>query len=301
MSQPVQSWQQLRLELPGELIDAASDLLETLGALSLTTSQSAGEDHFDLAAPTLRNWQSTRICALFDGQFNVESVVQEIQHIFPQYVNNLEIERFDDQDWERVWLERFQPFQVGQNLWICPSWCNPPDNQAMNLILDPGLAFGTGSHATTSMCLQLIASLPLRDSRIVDYGCGSGILAIAAALCGARQVIANDIDPLALQATVSNAEINHVSHIVETCQPASSRIHLTDSNGTCDLVLANILADALIDLAADISSLVKPNGQLLLSGILAHQADRVRAAYPRFKFELTLREDWCLLNGTARP
>ena len=290
-----QSWQQLWITLSGHQVSAASELLEALGALSVTTHRAEGDDHFDLAEPVYHIWEQTRVGGLFDGSSELKPVVDSIVRIFEDATDDLSIERFDDQDWERSWLERFQPIEVGKNLWICPSWRTPPAPRATNLVLDPGLAFGTGTHATTALCLDYLSRHKPVDSVVVDYGSGSGILAIAGLLLGARFAVANDIDPLALVATRANAERNGVSGSLVTCSPEQTADYLPDESAGADLVIANILAEALIELNQPIGSLIKPGGALLLSGILSHQADQVRSAYPQFRFQTYIRDEWCLL------
>ena len=300
MTEKTRTWLQISIQLPGQLADAAGELFENLGALSVTSSQAAGDDHFDLAEPRYQLWDTTRLCGLFDGDSDIHPVLDSLRTVFADHADSIELERFDDQDWGRAWLERFKPFKVGAELWICPSWHQPPDPTATNIILDPGLAFGTGSHATTALCLESLSRLSLKNKTVVDYGCGSGILAIAAALCGATRVIANDIDPLALKATEDNAKINAVDSLIETCRPDATTSHLPAGTTAADIVVANILADALINLRTAISDLVTPGGTLLLSGILVNQHSRVKSAYPEFEFDLTERNDWCLLVGTKQ-
>ena len=289
------SWQQLHIILPGGSVAAASDLLEHLGALSITTVQADGRDHFDLAAPQLKPWEQTELCALFDPNTELGTAMDALGTAFPDQADSIRLETVADRDWERAWLERFKPLRVGDNLWVCPSWCEPPEPNARNLILDPGLAFGTGTHATTALCLDALSRMDLENAVVVDYGCGSGILAIAAALCGARRVVANDIDPLALSATRENAKVNGVDDRIIVTEETSTAQCLARSADRADLVIANILADALVELHDRITALLKPDGRLLLSGILGHQADQVRTAYRERDFDVFSHDDWRLL------
>ncbi|MFQ5645052.1 MAG: 50S ribosomal protein L11 methyltransferase, partial [Thiogranum sp.] len=209
-------------------------------------------------------------------------------------VARLKQETLHDQDWERLWLERFQPMKFGERLWICPDGQRPPQDDAAILIdLDPGLAFGTGTHATTALCLEWLDRHAPRQQSVLDYGCGSGILAVAALKLGAAQVWGVDIDRQALWASGENAERNGVRAGLRTGLPGE----LPDQ--VFDLLLANILANPLIELAPRLAGLVRPDGWLVLSGILSAQADAVRAAYaPWFSLSGPVERDgWVRLHG----
>ena len=187
--------------------------------------------------------------------------------------------------------------QFGERVWICPSWEEPPVPDAVNILLDPGLAFGTGTHPTTALCLEWLDGATLTNQTVLDYGCGSGILAIAAAKLGAQRVWAVDIDPQALLASDDNADENGVENRVELAMPAElpAMLHV-------DVLLANILAGVLTRLAPEFALRVKPGGRLVLSGILEQHADAVQAAFAHnFIFEpVRRREDWVLLEGVRR-
>ena len=204
-------------------------------------------------------------------------------------------EPLEDQVWERAWIEHFQPMAFGKRLWIYPSWAEVPDDGSVVLRLDPGLAFGTGTHPTTALCLEWLDAQNMQGKTVIDYGCGSGILAIAALLLGAQSAIGYDNDPQALTATKDNAEQNHCAEKLQ--------MKLVETKGEtireqADVVLANILAGPLRELAPLIAPLVKPGGDLVLSGILAEQAEEVMAAYRTlgFGFETpAIREEWVRL------
>jgi ribosomal protein L11 methyltransferase len=214
---------------------------------------------------------------------------------------SLEIEKIEDQAWERSWMDNFSAMQFGEKLWICPSWQEPPDPSATNIMLDPGLAFGSGSHATTALCLQWLATQDLQGKDIVDYGCGSGILAIAAALLGAQSVQGVDNDPQAVLATNDNCERNGLlPGRVGTFLPEEYDSMSTPES--VDILLANILAAPLLSLASKFASLVKPKGSIILSGLLAEQADAITEVYSEW-FEMSAavqREDWIRLSGIKR-
>jgi len=189
-------------------------------------------------------------------------------------------------------MDNFHPIQFGERLWICPSWHTPPAPDAVNIMLDPGLAFGTGTHPTTALCLNWLDQADLKGKYVIDYGCGSGILAIAAALLGAERVIGVDTDPQALEATRANAERNGVE--IEAYLPGDC------PDEPCDLLLANILAGPLQTLAPRFANLTKPSAELVLSGILEVQAQEVSDSYAAW-FDMqapTIKEDWTRLNGT---
>ncbi|MDU6435567.1 MAG: 50S ribosomal protein L11 methyltransferase, partial [Pantoea sp.] len=207
------------------------------------------------------------------------------------------IEQIEDKDWEREWMDNFHPMRFGERLWICPSWRDVPDPDAVNVMLDPGLAFGTGTHPTTSLCLSWLDGLDLAGKTVIDFGCGSGILAIAALKLGAAQAIGIDIDPQAIQASRDNAERNGVADRLSLYLP-----HQQPENLQADVVVANILAGPLRELAPLISVLPKTGGHLGLSGVLASQADGVCEAYAdRFTLDpVAEKEEWCRITGVRR-
>ena len=206
-------------------------------------------------------------------------------------------EVIEDQDWERSWMDNFHPMRFGQRLWIVPSWHAAPEPGAVNLLLDPGLAFGTGTHPTTALCLEWLDGQDLKDCNVLDFGCGSGILAIAALLLGAKEAIGTDIDVQALEASRDNAGRNNI-------EPGLFPLYLPEDlpQVQADVVVANILAGPLVALAPQLSSLVKPGGRLALSGILAEQGEEVAAAYAK-DFDLdpiANRDGWVRISGRRR-
>lgn len=217
-------------------------------------------------------------------EFLKESTGDEFQY---------QLEPLEDKDWERAWMDNYHPMSFGERLWICPSWSEPPQPDAVNIMLDPGLAFGTGTHPTTSLCLEWLDQHDVSGLEVIDFGCGSGILAIAAAMLGAKHVWAIDHDPQALIATRSNATQNHVEAKITVGRPDE----LPDLES--ELVLANILAGPLMSLAPILATHTKSGGQLILSGLLAKQAREVTEHYqPWFKMEPPhQKEDWILLEG----
>jgi ribosomal protein L11 methyltransferase len=239
-------------------------------------------------------WSRTRIIGLFDATADMPAVLEFVtQAIAPKALPDHRISPLEDKDWEREWMDNFKPMPFGERLWIVPSWTEAPQPEAINILLDPGLAFGTGTHPTTALCLQWLDEHGAEHDEIIDYGCGSGILAVAAAKLGAGHVWAVDNDPQALIATDDNAQKNSVSEKINAVLPdALPKIHTP-------LLLANILAQPLMEFAARFAAHVTPGGHIVLSGILTEQAEQVAAAYaPWFKMDApVLKDEWVRLSG----
>ncbi len=290
MTDPV-SWRQLSFSLPAELAETVSERLENLGAQAVTFTEGENEALFEPAPGETPLWRRPRATALFDESIDTQTIAAMLQAEFPD-LQDWRHDTLEDQPWERAWLEHFRPLNFGR-LWVVPSGWTAPDPDAVRLILDPGLAFGTGTHPTTALCLEWLAGADLQGKTVVDYGCGSGILAVAALLLGADRVIACDIDPQALSATRANAAKNRVAERLLCRYP--EEMPAIDA----DVVVANILAEPLIRLAPVLSALVRPGGWLVLSGLLRHQGESVIRAYgDAFRFDLpALREDWIRLCG----
>ncbi|MGQ0659212.1 MAG: 50S ribosomal protein L11 methyltransferase [Chromatiales bacterium] len=290
-------WLQLRFTVPRDEADALGAALEQLGAQAITL-QSAGIDSlFDQAdeSPTL--WDCNALTALFAAQTDTDALVARLaSQLAPSAVPLHAAEILADQDWNRAWMDRFRPLRFGERLWVCPSWHTPPDPDAVNIILDPGMAFGTGTHPTTALCLRWLDGAALDGRTVLDYGCGSGILAIAAIKLGARHVWAVDIDPQCLEVTRENAARNEVSDRLTVSGP-----------GDCpapqrDVLLANILARPLIELAPAFAEAVRTGGDVVLSGLLISQIEACVAAYtPFFDMQPPRAEaDWVILAGVRR-
>lgn len=291
------AWQQLIIATDKELATQVEALLEELGALSVTMTDGADQPIYEPPLETTPLWQQVLVTGLFEESDDLSQAEQ----YFKQQIDSakhwqLKIELLEEQVWERVWLENFHPIKFGDNFWVCSTEHEIPDAKATILRLDPGLAFGTGTHPTTALCLEWLASHSLKDCNIIDFGCGSGILGIAAILLGANHAIGIDIDPQALIATNSNAEQNNV---LDKIQVYDEKSYPRDTQA---IVIANILAEPLITLSNEISSLVKANGHLLLSGILSEQADSVIQAYqPVFVFdEPVIQDGWVCLHATKQ-
>lgn len=286
------------------LTDAASaeplcDALIELGALSASIEDAdAGTaderpQFGEPGTPTTPGWQRSRVLALCESNTNVSELLQAAcQQLGVPPIRDFSVTALAEQNWVQLTQAQFDPIQISGRLWIVPSWHESPDPSAINLVLDPGMAFGTGSHPTTRLCLEWLEKTVTPGCSVFDYGCGSGILAIAAGKLGAREVRGLDIDPQAVEAARANAERNAVmADFVDGSQPI---------DGMYDVVVANILSNPLRVLAPAICALVRPaGGQLALSGILREQADEIIAVYAPW-IALTVAdvgEDWVCLSG----
>lgn len=306
-------WIQITFHVDSAQAVQLSELLSEAGSVAVTLQDAVSDGVEEpLYEPPLGEtplWQTTRVLGLFEADINAAAIVAELSAALGgNFIAGVRVEHLADKDWERECLDNFRPMHFGARLWICPSWHTPPDADAVTLLLDPGLAFGTGTHATTALCLEWLAAAQLQNLDVIDYGCGSGILAIAAARLGARSVWAVDNDPQALQATRVNAVKNDVAVIEgEFDAPVSAPgiiISLPDTGRAfpADLLLANILALPLIEFAPYFATLVRPGGCIILSGILHTQAHDVSAAYETY-FAMARpveRDGWVRLEGRRK-
>lgn len=290
-------WLQVRLAITPEQAATYEDALLDVGAVSVTFMDAEDQPIFEPDLGTTPLWSHTHLLALFEADTDPAALLAHLALLTGGPLPAHQVEQIADQDWERSWMDNFQPLRFGQRLWIVPSWHQPPEPQAVNLHLDPGLAFGTGTHPTTALCLEWLDGQSLHDCNVLDFGCGSGILAIAALLLGATQACGTDIDPQALEASRDNATRNGID-------AARFPLYLPSEMpaDTFDLVLANILAGPLVQLAPTISQHVRQGGYLVLSGILAEQAEEVRAAYQAdFILDPTAEKDgWVRISGVRR-
>lgn len=290
-------WLQLTLEANHNNSEQLSELLSQAGAAAVTMQDALDEPIFEPPPGSTPLWEQLLLTGLFEADSDIDSVLHFIEHNFgkvPTYTLN----PLEDKDWTRAWMDNFKPMQFGERVWICPSWHTPPDPNAVNIMLDPGMAFGTGTHPTTSLCLKWLDEHFHGPIDVIDYGCGSGILGIAANLLGSEHVYAVDLDPQALLSTRANAEKNQVLDKIETYSvPDFSRQH---AKLQCPLLLANILAGPLIEMAEILAAHVAPTGHIVLSGILAEQAEKVSNVYQQwFTIDETTQEgDWIRIVGT---
>jgi ribosomal protein L11 methyltransferase len=283
---------QLTLELGSADPAPVEEALAALGASSITLEDAADDPVLEPAPGETPLWPTIRLRALFEPGAERAAVAAALAALLPA-ASALHFEELGDRPWEREWLRDFRPMRFGRRLWVCPAGRPAGDPAAVRLDLDPGLAFGTGTHATTALCLEWLDGRDLSGRRVLDYGCGSGILAIAALKLGASEAVAFDIDPQALTATRENAERNGVVDRLRLATAAPGEPEC------CDLLVANILAAPLAEFAAQFASLLRPNGELALSGLLQDQVDWVAAAYrPWFMISATAtRDGWALLSG----
>ncbi|MCG5072780.1 50S ribosomal protein L11 methyltransferase [Paraburkholderia tagetis] len=296
------SYRELIVELERERAEELSDALIELGALSVSVEDADADtpDEQPLfgepgLTPERTAWQHSRVIALVgDDQDPAVLLAAAANELGLAEAPKFSLREVEEQDWVRLTQSQFDPIQIGERIWVVPSWHDAPDPSALVLELDPGLAFGTGSHPTTRLCMEWLEQHVQAGNSLLDYGCGSGILAILAKKCGANPVIGIDIDPQAVESARHNSERNHadVTYGLPDDCPA----------GEFDIVVANILSNPLKLMASMLSSRVKPGGRLALSGILARQAEEVAQVYERW-IDISVwreHEGWVCLTGTRR-
>ena len=288
-------WIQLRLSANEETSEKYSDWLSACGAQAVTFIDAQDTPIYEpLPGDEVIYWHNTVVMGLFDASHDMDKTITYLKSIHPDK-NEMayKLEQLEDKDWEREWMDNFHPMKFGERLWICPSWCEVPDPEAVNVMLDPGLAFGTGTHPTTALCLTWLDGLDLVGKTVVDFGCGSGILSLAALKLGAKKVIGIDIDPQALQASKANAERNGVEDRLALFLPKDQPTF------KADVVVANILAGPLRELAPTIIEFVAPNGHLALSGVLEEQANILQNIYGQWceMDAVAVQEEWVRLSG----
>jgi ribosomal protein L11 methyltransferase len=288
----------MHYEIEFPLASLSAESVETAlfaaGATAITFSDRGDEPVLEPKPDEIRLWSDTLVRALFDQSIEAtQSLGRLAQLLGPHITESASVRAVESRDWERVWLKDWKPMRFGRRLWVCPTGAAAPaDPEAVVVRLDPGLAFGTGTHPTTALCLQMLDAMPLAGRTLIDYGCGSGILGIAALKLGARRVAAVDLDPQALVATRENAIRNEVADRLEvqgvptSLEPASC-------------VFANILAAPLIELEPVLSAACLPLADLFLSGLLRSQALAVKAAYGASFDIVQVRErgDWCGIHA----
>jgi ribosomal protein L11 methyltransferase len=292
------AWWQLSVQCSKDELEKTEDSLLAIGAVCITLSDAEDNPIYEPLPGDSPVWNHSVVTGMFEQDQQLESLYDRLLQLLPDHlVATARKSILEDDDWERVHLQHFSPIRYTDNLWVVPSWLIPPDPSAINIRLDPGLAFGTGSHPTTGLCMTWLGENNFQNQSIIDYGCGSGILAIAACKLGAECVYAVDIDPQALDASTENALRNDI-------EPGKLQISLPDQLEfhEADLLIANILSGPLIELAPVFSSMVKPGGKILLSGILEEQKNDVEFAYqPTFKMHPeSVREGWVMINGTRK-
>lgn len=295
-------WLQLKAHIAPQHAETLEELLLAEGAQAITLQDAYDDPVFEPESGTTPLWDETILTGLYDDLEDIEPMLDRVRQQWAAEMADepcpeIGYELLADRDWEREWMDDFTPLKMGERLWVVPSWHAAPEPDAVNLLLDPGLAFGTGTHPTTALCLGWLDGLDLGSSKVLDFGCGSGILAIAALKLGADHATGTDIDPQALQASRENAQRNAIAdERLSLCYPerlAAERY---------DVVVANILSGPLVELAPTLCAHLAPGARLALSGILAGQADEVMDAYREQGMLLDApdeREGWVRITGVA--
>lgn len=283
-------WIQVTTQCLEQEVEGLENFLLELGAVSVTFQDRQDTPIFEPDLGTTPLWPNTQVIGLFESHHSPEQLKQFFKQTWPEHTVQIDI--LPDQDWTQSWMENYHPLKFGQHFWVVPSWIEPPNPEEPYILLDPGLAFGTGTHETTALCLDWLSEQALKNTTLIDYGCGSGILAVAALKLGCESAYGVDIDPQALLASQQNAALNQV--VLHTCLPEQLSHTLS-----CDYLLANILYGPLMQLAPELMQRIKPGGQIALSGLLEEQAEDIRQHYlPWVHWETQLnRNHWCLLSG----
>ena len=290
-------WKQISFEVKKSETDLVSEVLMGLGSVSITYSDALDDAIYEPPVGQTPLWDNVKVNALFSSEVNQKSIETSISDICNIVV--IDTVTLKDRVWEEECQKDFPSMRFGKRLWVCPSWDTESilSNDSIVIHMDPGLAFGTGTHQTTSLCLEYLDSNPPKNLHVIDFGCGTGILAIAAAKFGAKSVIAIDNDPQAVLSSKENVAKNK-------CENTITTIHSIDqeSNNKCDLLIANILANPLVELEPLFSDLVHTKGMLLLSGILKEQVDRVVKCYSiNFSnIEVANKGEWFRISGKRK-
>ena len=286
-------WIQISFDCSKDLSSIISEAFSDVGAASVTLQDAADQPLLEPGVGETPLWEQVIVTGLFDATTDIDSLANQIQTaIAPEKLPQWRASSVEDKAWEREWMKHFHPMRFGHRTWICPSWQSPPQPDAVNILLDPGLAFGTGTHPTTALCLEWLDQHIQGGEKVIDFGCGSGILGIGALKLGAREVWAVDNDPQALVATRDNAAKNQVDSKIQlrsTSEPL---------NIQADIILANILVNPLVSLAPFFASHIKTGGMAILSGILSEQRNLIMEAYhTHFTLESSAQnEDWIRLD-----
>ena len=290
-------WIQIKLRTTNQSADTIAELLEQLGALAVSYTDAEDSPILEPKPGERRLWPNTEVTGLLEQGTDPKPILAVLKQLLGDHIPMVAT-TLEDKNWIRAWMDQFKPLKFGQHLWICPSWLSVDEKDSVVVMLDPGLAFGTGTHPTTSLCLSYLDSLDLKDKDVLDYGCGSGILAIAALKLGAKSATGVDIDEQALIASKENAPRNGVEDKLQLIMGTDKKLDLPQF----PITVANILAGPLAELEPIIASLTQSGGKLALSGILTEQADSVIEAYSK-DFVMNKVKDldgWALLTGTKK-
>ncbi len=290
-------WIQIKLRTTNSAADAIADILEQLGALSVSYTDAEDSPILEPKPGERKLWPNTEVTGLLAQGTDPKPIVDKLKAILGDNIP-IVATHLEDQNWIRSWMDQFKPLKFGSHLWICPSWLSVEEKDSVVVMLDPGLAFGTGTHPTTALCLSYLDSLDLKGKQVLDYGCGSGILAVAALKLGAKNAIGVDIDEQALIASEENARRNGVYDRLKLVLGTDKKLELPKSPVT----VANILAGPLAQLEPVIADLTQKDGLLALSGILTEQADEVMEAYSQdfIMNKIKDKDGWALLTGKRK-
>lgn len=293
-------WLQIHITVDQAQVEFTETLLGSLGAVSVTLDDAENQDLLEPLPGETPLWNKVIVTGIYaqedDEQIDVAALETFIRTQMPDA--DMRSEFLEDQVWERSWMDYYEPIQISEKYWIVPEWLEPPEADAVNIKLDPGLAFGTGNHASTFLCLQWLGTVDLKDKVVIDYGCGSGILGVAALLLGAKKVYATDIDPQAVLATKQNAELNGVLDNLYVALP--EEFNETFKDQKADVLVANILAGPLMSLASEFANLVLPEADFALAGVIEEQVNDVSEVYSEFFDVLHVEkreENWCRISG----
>ena len=296
-------WLQIHITVEQAQVDFTETLLSSLGAVSVTLDDAENQDLLEPLPGETPLWNKVIVTGIYaqedDEQIDVDALITFITAQMPDVPHRYEF--MEDQEWERTWMDAYEPIQIADKYWIVPEWMEAPEADAVNIKLDPGLAFGTGNHASTFLCLQWLGKTDVKDKIVIDYGCGSGILGVAALLLGAKKVYATDIDPQAVLATKQNAELNGVLENLYVGLP--EEFNEVFKNQKADVFVANILASPLMMLAKEFSTLIKSEGEFALAGVIEEQVADVSSVYSEFFdiVEVEKREEtWCRISGSRK-
>ena len=296
-------WLQIHITVEQAQVDFTETLLSSLGAVSVTLDDAENQDLLEPLPGETPLWNKVIVTGIYaqedDEQIDVDALITFITAQMPDVPHRYEF--MEDQEWERTWMDAYEPIQIADKYWIVPEWMEAPEADAVNIKLDPGLAFGTGNHASTFLCLQWLGKTDVKDKIVIDYGCGSGILGVAALLLGAKKVYATDIDPQAVLATKQNAELNGVLENLYVGLP--EEFNEVFKNQKADVFVANILASPLMMLAKEFSTLIKSDGEFALACVIEEQVADVSDVYSEFFDILEVEkrdETWCRISGKRK-
>lgn len=296
-------WLQIHITVDQAQVEFTETLLSSLGAVSVTLDDAENQDLLEPLPGETPLWNKVIVTGIYAEEEGEALDVAALETFIATQLPDapLRHEFLEDQVWERSWMDYYEPIQIGEKFWIVPEWLQAPEADAVNIKLDPGLAFGTGNHASTFLCLQWLGKTALKDKVVIDYGCGSGILGVAALLLGAKKVYATDIDPQAVLATQQNAELNGVLDRLYVGLPHEFEQEFAQQQA--DVLVANILAGPLMSLVEEFAKLLKTSGEFALAGVIEEQVADVSQVYAEYFDILQVEqreENWCRISGQRK-